>query len=130
MEIEKLHNMIAQAHVSITLTPEGTLIIFDEDTEYQTTASSEEFDKVLNLLEAKIELRKRKKKSIRRMDMIKVILNYDPVSGTLYDKNNQSIASYTGLQAEEMLSVEELVKLKNAGYETADIIEMKRAGLL
>lgn len=63
---------------------------------------------------------------------MKVIMNYDENTGALTDKNGMTIINWINLQYEESSgsSIDILVKLKNSGFSTDEIIELKRKELI
>ena len=67
---------------------------------------------------------------------MKVIIEYDPVTGQLSDKNGVMIATWMGLQADDAAVVgtavdtEKLVKLKNAGFTADELVELRRKELI
>lgn len=69
----------------------------------------------------------------------KVILDYAPSTGEIYDINNVLLFTWPSLQAERYkpeeqttgkTSVADLIKLKSAGFDAAEIIELTQAGLV
>lgn len=70
---------------------------------------------------------------------MKIVLNYDPVSGQITDKNNTYIWCQLGLSYELPESIEfektktnaqQMIDLKNAGFSVKEIFELKKAKLL
>ena len=63
---------------------------------------------------------------------MKITLNYDPMTSQVTDNDGSLIATWAGLETHEAKNddVETLVKLKNAGFETDDIIELRRKELI
>lgn len=67
------------------------------------------------------------------MSIEKVVMNYNSDTGDLTDKNGLFIISLQNLQAEkyeDQAGIDELVKLKNAGFTTDEIIELRRKELI
>lgn len=70
--------------------------------------------------------------------MKEVILQYDEVSGAIYDKNGLALFSWLDLQYKEVSETLEftpdplnkLTKLKSMNLSVAEILELKEAGLL
>ena len=66
--------------------------------------------------------------------MVQKYLKYDEISGQITDANGSFLHTATGfigieIDAESISSVDEMIKLKNAGFTAQDIIEIKKAGL-
>ena len=65
---------------------------------------------------------------------MKVVVEYDPVTGTISDNEGTYIGCWVGLKHfEEGLSnsgVEVLIKLKDAGYTAEEVVQLKMGGLL
>lgn len=67
--------------------------------------------------------------------MKKVILGYDPQTGSITDINGYCVATYSGLLYEEATEketdvVHEMIKLKNAGFTAEEIVLFKNEGVL
>ena len=63
---------------------------------------------------------------------MKVILNYDELTGNITDSKGVYLFMYGGLSydsVDDMTSIDEMIKLKNAGFTAQEIIEMRKAGL-
>jgi hypothetical protein len=67
----------------------------------------------------------------------KIVLNYDASTGFIYDANDVYIASNLTLtpfddiaDQKSGVAIDDLVKLRNAGFTTDEIIELKRKDLL
>lgn len=69
---------------------------------------------------------------------MKIQLNYDPGTGQISDDNGMIICSWAGLQAQEVkesnasnsADIDELIKLKNAGFDTDDIVELRKKEII
>lgn len=65
---------------------------------------------------------------------MKIALNYDPQTGMITDDVGTILFTYVGLEnhavEDNQNDVETLVKLKNAGFETEDMVELRRKGLI
>lgn len=63
---------------------------------------------------------------------MKIELNYDAVTGQITDNIGTILLTWMGLENHQTKSgdVEMLVKLKNAGFETDDIVELHRKELI
>ena len=66
--------------------------------------------------------------------MTQKYLKYDEISGQITDANASLVYTLSGfigieIDAESISSVDEMIKLKNAGFTAQDIIEIKKAGL-
>lgn len=67
---------------------------------------------------------------------MKVILNYDPATGQISDANGQSISCWFDLRYEPVLEtvstteVNDLVKLKEAGFTTEEMVNLRDRGLI
>ena len=66
--------------------------------------------------------------------MVQKYLKYDEISGQITDANASLVYTLSGfigieIDAESSSSVDEMIKLKNAGFTAQDIIEIKKAGL-
>jgi len=67
--------------------------------------------------------------------MIKVTLDYDEISGNLYDNNSNLIISWPGLMnskdddAKNSI-VNDMKELKAAGFTAEEIMQMKREGAI
>lgn len=65
-----------------------------------------------------------------------ITLNYDPATGTLEDRGGMNLGSWFGLQSvepespESQVSIRDLIQLKEAGYTTKEIVELRDSGLL
>lgn len=73
------------------------------------------------------------------MGRINLVVSYDQQSGMIYDRSDFCFATFVGLEgqcdvaSESVVSgtgVEELIKLRNAGYTTDEIIELRRKELI
>lgn len=63
--------------------------------------------------------------------MKKVILNYDEQYGYLTDANNIQVGTYIGLTpCKGNLTVDELVRLKEGGFNSKEIVELVENGVL
>ena len=63
--------------------------------------------------------------------MAKVLLDYDKSTDTVSAPDGSHIGVAKGLELhKETSTVEELIKLKNAGFTAAEVIEIGKAGLL
>ena len=64
--------------------------------------------------------------------MKKITLNYDEVTGQATDANGMFIGSFIGAVSVEQGTIElsKLIKLKDAGFDTDEIIKMHKEGLL
>lgn len=66
--------------------------------------------------------------------MKRIILDYDEMSGQLYDANSLSVCGMLGMVSFEpedsATTTDDLIKLKNAGFETDDIVELRRKELI
>ena len=66
----------------------------------------------------------------------KIVLSYDDTTGFVYDANETYIGSNLTLKPFEIteeksgVAIDDLVKLRNAGFSTEEIIELKRKDLL
>lgn len=66
----------------------------------------------------------------------KIVLNVDTDNGMIYDANdmyigcNISAKSFDQATAGGGVAIDDLVKLRNAGFSTEEIIELKRKDLL
>lgn len=66
----------------------------------------------------------------------KIILEYEDTNGFVYDANGLYIGSNLQLKPFEVtdeksgVPIDDLVKLRNAGFTTEEIIELKRKDLL
>lgn len=66
----------------------------------------------------------------------KIVLNYDDTTHMVYDANelyigcNSSIKPFEMAEAKQGVDIDDLVKLRNAGFTTEEIIELKRKDLL
>ena len=66
----------------------------------------------------------------------KIILSFDDTTGFVYDANGLYIGSNLQLKSFEVtdeksgVPIDDLVKLRNAGFTTEEIIELKRKDLL
>jgi len=59
-------------------------------------------------------------------------LNYDQTSGQVTDKSGTLITTYIGatpVEIEKSSTVDDIIKLKNAGFTAEDIIAIKKANL-
>ncbi len=60
-------------------------------------------------------------------------LNYDQITGNITDNNGALVAVFTGFVPVEVESktstVDDIIKLKNAGFTAEDIIAIKKANL-
>jgi len=59
-------------------------------------------------------------------------LNYDQVNGHVTDKSGALIITYVGaipVEIEKSSTVDDIIKLKNAGFTAEDIIAIKKANL-
>ena len=63
-----------------------------------------------------------------------IVLSWDTETGMVYDAKNLYIGSSMSLEPIEVeqtgASIEDLVKLRNAGFTTDEIIELKRKELI
>lgn len=68
--------------------------------------------------------------------MKKIVLKYNEENGMVYDANemyigcNLSIKSFNMIDEQTTVPIDNLVKLRNAGFTTEEIIELKRKDLL
>jgi hypothetical protein len=66
----------------------------------------------------------------------KIVLSYDDTTGFVYDANELYIGGNLTLKPFEVadekngVAIDDLVKLRNAGFSTEEIIELKRKDLL
>jgi len=66
----------------------------------------------------------------------KIVLSYETETGFIYDANNLYLGSnmqlvpLDNLEAARGVPIDDLVKLRNAGFSTDEIIELKRKELL
>lgn len=66
----------------------------------------------------------------------KIVLNYDDATHMVYDANDMyvgclaTIKSFEMAEAKQGVDIDDLVKLRNAGFTTEEIIELKRKDLL
>ena len=64
---------------------------------------------------------------------MKVLLEYDPVSGVIKDKSNCAVGTWAGLvsfeQESTSTSVDDMIKLKNSGFTAEEVIAIKKANL-
>ncbi len=66
----------------------------------------------------------------------KIVLNFDDATGFIYDANDLYIASnlslkpFDSIDGKSSVPIDDLVKLRNAGFTTDEIIELKRKELL
>jgi hypothetical protein len=66
----------------------------------------------------------------------KIVLNYDDTNHMVYDANDMYVGSLATIEPFEMteakqgVNIDDLVKLRNAGFTTEEIIELKRKDLL
>ena len=66
---------------------------------------------------------------------MKILLDYDPQTGMIRDNSGLLIFTWQGLDGHEHKEdkgkdIESLVTLKNAGFDTNEIIELNRKGLV
>ena len=66
---------------------------------------------------------------------MKIVLNYDPVTGQISNKDGGFITSWMGLELHELQEgevthISHLTLLKAAGFTASDIVELKGGGLL
>ena len=66
---------------------------------------------------------------------MKIVLNYEPESGQIFDNQGVNIISWLGLDSHKLenaegVSVDAICKLKNSGFTAEEIIEMKRKEVL
>ena len=65
---------------------------------------------------------------------MKVIVEYDQVTGEIKDKSGMTIGSWFELEhfgsPDEPNKVRDIIKLKDAGFTAEDIVTMKEGGLL
>ena len=64
--------------------------------------------------------------------MGKAYLNYDPLTGIITDVSGNIVTTMSGyvpVTIDDSSSVDEMIKLKNAGFTAQEIIEMRKAGL-
>ena len=64
--------------------------------------------------------------------MSKLYLNYNPSTGQIIDATGYVVATMSGyppVTIDDSSSVDEMIKLKNAGFTAQEIIEMRKAGL-
>ena len=68
---------------------------------------------------------------------MKIVVEYDPIAGTLTNPSNQAyLGMFLNLDYEEATgaakgpAIETLVKLKNAGFTADEIVELKRKELI
>jgi len=67
--------------------------------------------------------------------MIKVTLDYDEISGSLYDNNGTIIVAWPGLisskeDGAKSSIVNDMKELKAAGFTAEEIMQMKREGAI
>lgn len=62
----------------------------------------------------------------------KVMIEYEPDTGNIYDKNGLMVMSYHNLQHfdEEPTPVSSITKLAEAGMTAEDIVTLKKGGVL
>lgn len=66
----------------------------------------------------------------------KIVLNFDDTTGMVYDANeiyigcNLTLKSFDATDAKSGVPIDDLVKLRNAGFTNDEIIELKRKELL
>ena len=59
-------------------------------------------------------------------------LKYDEQTGQITDAHGAivyNISGYTGIEIKDSTNVDDLIKLKNAGFTAEEIIAIKKAGL-
>ena len=65
---------------------------------------------------------------------MKVILEYDPATGNIMDKDGLAIHCFPCLNYEEVpeknTAVADLIKLKNSGFTAEEVIAIKKADLI
>lgn len=67
---------------------------------------------------------------------MKIVLDYDPTAGHITAENEGMSFTWMGLERFELknqtanTTIEDLVKLRNAGYETDDIIELRKKEII
>jgi len=65
---------------------------------------------------------------------MKIVLEYDEMLGQIKDDQGTVILTWPGLQGHELdestYDIEGLIKLKNAGFTTDDIVELRRKELI
>ena len=64
--------------------------------------------------------------------MKKITLNFDEVTGQVIDATGYFIGTYLNVKPVEpdSLEISKLIKLKDAGFDTDEIIKMHKEGLL
>lgn len=68
-------------------------------------------------------------KQVQRKREMKVILDYDQSTGSIKDKDGLIVATWSNLnceKAEKKAYIDELIKLKEAGFTVEDIVELRR----
>ena len=66
----------------------------------------------------------------------KIVLEFDETNGMVYDANqlyigcNLSLKPFDATDEQRGVPIDDLVKLRNAGFTTEEIIELKRKDLL
>lgn len=64
---------------------------------------------------------------------MKAIFDYDPVTGMIIDKQNVCVGTYAGAipfdEEKQSSGVDDIIKLKNAGFTAEDIIAIKKVNL-
>jgi hypothetical protein len=66
---------------------------------------------------------------------MKIVLGYDPILGNILDKNGVHLCTFYNLQDHEQeektgVDVNQLVKLKVAGFTVDEIVALKDRGLI
>lgn len=66
----------------------------------------------------------------------KIVLNFDDATGFIYDATdmyigtNLTLKPFDAIDAKSSVPIDDLVKLRNAGFTTDEIIELKRKEIL
>ncbi len=59
-------------------------------------------------------------------------LKYDPETGMITDNTGMSVYTYVGavpIEIKEATSIDDMIKLKNAGFTAEEVIQIKKSGL-
>jgi len=64
---------------------------------------------------------------------MKIVLNYDPMTGNMTDESGMLVSTYMGLERlniENMGKTDKIIELKKAGFLVEDILKLKREGVI
>lgn len=68
---------------------------------------------------------------------MKIQLNYNPATGQITDNNSVMLFSWPGLDDHAVneseakaTDIDELIKLKNAGFDTDDLVELRKKEII